>query len=49
MQQCTDRKHTLKALLDDFKNLHEEQKTLADIQKDYLVLADASEETASGV
>lgn len=42
LQQCTDRKHTLKALLDDFKNLHEEQKTLADIQKDYLVLADAA-------
>ena len=42
LQQCTDRKHALKALLDDFKNLHEEQKTLADIQKDYLVLADAA-------
>ena len=42
MQQCTDRKHALKALLDDFKNLHEEQKTLAAIQKDYLVLADAA-------
>ena len=42
LQQCTDRKHALKALLDDFKNLHEEQKTLAAIQKDYLVLADAA-------
>ena len=43
LQQCTDRKDALETLLEDFMSLYTEQKTLTDIQKDYLALADAAE------
>ena len=43
LQQCTDRKDALETLLEDFTSLYTEQKTLNDIQKDYLTLAETAE------
>ena len=39
LKQCTARKGALETLLDDFENLRTEQKTLDDIQKNYIALA----------
>ena len=44
LQQCSSRKGALETLLADFKCLHTEQETLADIQKDYIAFAGTAAE-----
>ena len=44
LQQCSNRRNSLKNLISDYKNLHTEQKTLQKKQTAYLALAQAADE-----